>query len=811
MSILVERATNIVKSTFPGRCGKKKLLASTKIRTSCILLALSAASASAPALHAQTPRIIEEILVIAQKRQEPAQAVPLAVTAISGDMIRESGMLTMVQLTELHPSVSFDVAQNYQNASLKIRGIGTVGNARNFEGSVGVFIDGVYRPRSIMAISDINDISQLEVLRGPQGTLFGKNTVAGTLNLQSNRPSTDEFDADIEFRAGDYDSTYFAGMVNMPLSDSSALRLSGSVNQREAFFTSPDNGHDYNAIDRYNVKAQYQFTPSDDLEILLIADYSKSDSDCCWGSPFVVHGPTAPVIQTYAALNGLSFVPTPDAERKRSGSLNTLPGDETTDYGLNFQVNKRFSMGTLKSITAYRDWEITETNTDPDFGPADLLQFDEPAEIDFFSQEFNFSMDVGGSDLLLGAYYSREDFSSYRDVRTGANADDYLNFIISSGGGAQACLPPVLNIDCLFPVGIAALTPDGSVSIESYQQDSESWAVFGHTVTPLNENWSLIAGLRYSEEDKDGEVDNAFWYDSAIVRFALAGMGIPDDGTHRNGFDLIGAPFSPSFSAKTQDDELTGTVSLQYRPTANVNLYAGYHRGYKASGINLFREAIITDTTTYDPESADSFELGMKLSYLDGRARTNVAVFHTDFSDMQINFFEDLTFRTENTAESSTEGIEVENVFQLSYNLRVDFDLTYMDAKFDRIDTPFLEHLEGRETPRAPDLSGVLALNWERPVNNQLSIFARTMASYTGDHYVSPAVPNERKSDSYVITDASVGLRNDEDNWEVLLSCTNCTDETYRTILINSPFQPGSLNAYLGPPKQVGLTFRMGF
>jgi len=776
-----------------------------------VLLVLSVPSVVAQEEREEFEQVLEEVVVMAQKRSQSLQEVPLAVTAFSGKVIEDSGYLTLVGISELQPSVTFDVAQNYQNASLKIRGIGTVGNARNFEGSVGIFIDGVYRSRSAMVLSDIYDIERVEILRGPQSTLFGKNTVAGAIALFSNRPDPSGTFGNAELRYGNYDGIFLAGVLNTPIGDSGAFRLSGNFSKRDAFFTSPDNGDGYDAVDRYGLKTQFLFNPTDDLEILLIADYGKSDARCCWGSPIVVNGPTTPVVQTYSALNGLTFVLAPDAEHDRSNSLNTHPREKIIDYGLNFQITKDFSQGSLSSVTALRKWKNTQYDADPDWTGADFFQFGEPADITFFSQEFNYNTEVKNTDLLLGFYYSHEKFNSVRDVRSGSDADNYLNFVMSSGVGATACLPPVVALDCLFPVGIGALAPVGSFSVESFEEKATSWAVFAHAVTPLTDKWDLILGLRYSEDHKKGGFDALYWYDSAIVRAVLAGMGVEDDGTPRNGFDLIGAPYSPSFQDKTKDDEVTGTITLQYNLNDDVMFYGGYHRGYKASGINLFREAVITDTTTYAPETADSFELGLKMKYWSGRALTNIALFNTQFSDMQINFFEDLTFRTENTAESSTKGVEVENVFQFTDDLQMYLAMTFMDAKFDQIDTESLKYLEGRDTPRAPGFSGVLSLTWDRPITDRLNLFARGMASYMGDHFISPDIPNEQKADGYTLFDASIGLRSPGSNWELLAWCSNCGDETYRTMLINTPFQPGTINAYLGPARQYGLTLRMWF
>jgi len=758
-----------------------------------------------------SPRI-EEIIVVAQKRAESVQKVPVAVSVVSADMIHESGLLTIPDLTIVNPSVSFDTSQSFQRSSLKIRGIGTIGNSRTFEGAVGVFIDGVYRSRSGMVLTDLLDIDHLEILRGPQSALFGKNTVAGAIAATSARP--DSADSFAQLRIGNFGLNYLSGALNARVNDDLVFRFAGDWHQRDAFFTSPDNGDGFDNVDRYGLKAQMLWTPTDDLEVWLIVDYKDSDANCCWGSAMVEAGPTAALVDVYSSLNGLTFVAPPAGERDRSVSMNTHAGEKIRDAGFTATIEWDINDMKFRSITAFRNWEHNQIEADVDYVAADLLRLNEPAEIDSYSQEFNLIIPFGSndrSDLLLGFYYGHEEYESLQSVETGGDADNYLNALISAGFGAVACLPGVVEIDCLFPSGIGALVPDGEFARSAYTQDSDSLAAFAHATIGLSERFDLTAGLRYSIEEKSGGADNQFWYDSFIVRAVLEAAGLPDDGTPRNGFDLIGTFYSPSFTDKTRDEETTGLISLTFHLSDDVLIYGGYHRGFKAGGVNLFREGVVTDTTTYEPETADSFEFGFKSQYWDGRAISNIAVFHTEISDLQINFFTGLEFRTENTGEATTSGVEFENTFLLTENLRFDLSATFLDAKFGELNNEFLSYLDDRDTPRAPELAAVATLFYERPVGDTTYFFVRGMASYMGEHYVGADVPTEEKVSSYTIFDASIGLRRDDGRWEAMLWCSNCVDEDYRTIFFNTTFQPGSLNSYLNPPRQYGVTLSTHF
>jgi iron complex outermembrane recepter protein len=757
-------------------------------------------------------RVLEEIIVVAQKREENIQDIPISVTAMSALQIEQSGMQDIVKLTELDPSVYFDTAQSFQRSSLKIRGIGTIGNTRSFEGAVGVFVDGVYRPRSGMALADLLDIDRIEILRGPQGTLFGKNTVAGAIGLRSSRPDPSQATGRGELRLGNFDSRFFTGAFNLPVGDASAVRLAGTYNKRDGSFVSPDNGDTYDAVDRFGLKAQFLIEPSDSLEVLLIADHTESDANCCWGSAQVVNGPTAPLIELYSTLNGLTFPLAPDAERNRSQSLNTSPREKVLDSGITAAVRWDIGGATLKSVTSWREWEHSQINADADFVPADLFQLSEPAQIDTASQELTLTLPLRDTDsLLLGLYLGREEYRSSRSVQTGADADDYLNSLISADLGSVACTPPLTALDCAFPTGISALLDDGEFTTEDYFQDSDSLGIFAHGSFALAPSLRLVAGLRYSLEEKSGGVDNRFWYDSALVRAALESAGVPDDGTPRNGLDLIGTVYSPSFTSSVSDETVTGTLSLQYFQHDTLMYYGGYHRGFKAGGVNLFREGVVSNATSYLPEFADSLEAGVKTTYLDGRAQSNLSVFFTRFTDLQINFFTGLEFRTENTGSAETQGVELENHFQVSDELLIDFSLTYLDARFKKMDDPFLSYLVDRQMPRAPEWAGVLTATYTKPLTGRLDLFIRGMASYTGSHFVGTEVPSEEKVGSFVIVDTSIGITSLEQGWDLLVWCSNCGDQSYRTVYFNTTFQPGSFSAYLNQPRQYGVTLRARF
>ncbi|WP_085759295.1 TonB-dependent receptor domain-containing protein [Oceanicoccus sagamiensis] len=499
-------------------------------------------------------------------------------------------------------------------------------------------------------------------------------------------------------------------------------------------------------------------------------------------------------------------------EKKRRTSLNTSPNEEIEDSGIQLKAIWTEGDWTLSSTTALRQWENQQTDADTDYVPADLFRLFDHSDIDTLSQEFTLLWQPDDQlQLLTGLYLATEDYSGGRNLEGAGDADNFLISLLNPTFTPAPCLPPIETSGCVVPTGIGALLPNGSITQEKYQQDSDSYALYSHLSWDINTELQLVGGLRYSVEDKSGSVDIRYWYDSPISPLLTAIGGFPNDGTPRNGLDIIGVEYSPPFDKSIKDEEVTGSLALNYRLSDDIMAYTSYSRGFKAGGINLFREAVLTDTTHYDPEYADSYEIGLKSQYWQGRASSNIALFYTEFSDLQVNFFDGLNFRTENTGKARTQGVELENTLLFTEQWTMDFAVTYLEATFESLDNPQLDYLLDRDTPRAPDWASVLGINFNQQLSANLKIKARASLSYTGDHYVGADVVGEEKQDEYLISDLSISLQDQADSWAVTLWCKNCDNQDYRTIYFNSAFQEGSNNAYLNAPRQYGATFSMKF
>ena len=516
------------------------------------VLAAALCSSSVVSFAAQ----LEEIVVTAQKREQSMQDVPFSVAAVPGETLRNTGVTDLMNLQNISPSLMTpSTGSPGQGASFRLRGFGSPPFQLGIEPAVATFVDNVYRSRSGIAVNDLIDINRIEVLKGPQGTLFGKNTTAGVIHVITNRPNLEEVEGFIELEyETEYEQTRARGMFNAPVGDKSALRVSAMWGDGDGWLENPGPPDDANDLNRYNINAQWLFVPSDDLDIRLGAYYGDIDEICC----------------SSVVLDELDDAVTHD---------NTEAENESTDKLYSAEVNWNLSDAVkLTSITSYQDYEL-DTRVDGDFIEADFLDIVTSVEIEGWTQELRLSGSTDSLEWTVGAFYSDEDIDRERA------------FV----WGSMIGLTP-------FP-----LVPGVGV-IDITSQDNTSWSVFGQGTYALTERLAVTAGLRYNDEEKDGE-----------GTFLQPQPGPP-------------GVVNPFFDANVDEDEPSGMLSVQYNWTDEIMTYATYQHGYKAGGINLAREAAgpigEPGEPTFDKEKADNYEIGAKMDLFDARLRLNVALFH---------------------------------------------------------------------------------------------------------------------------------------------------------------------------------------
>lgn len=750
-----------------------------------------------PALAQEAPpeptadsAVLSEIVVTAQRRSENIQDVPVAVTVATAAGLAEARVEGLTNITAISPSIVSVTAFNpAQSTKIQIRGIGTTGDSRTFEGAVGVFIDGVYRTRAGQALQNFLDVDTMQILRGPQGTLFGKNTSAGAVLIASVEPDPTGFGGTYEGTVGNYERRLARGAINVPLSETAAFRLAGVWNREDGYITNPNTGEDYNEHRSQAVKAQLLWRPTDTLALRLIADYSKSDENCCYGNVDYFDGPTQPLIDLLTQANGFALPSSDfkDYEQVLTGQAKQL----VKDWGVVLKADWDLAAGTLHSVTAYREWQVDHQDSDPDFSGADIGDLTEWFKTRVFSQELTFNGKVGEStDYVLGAYFASEDIDSTRELFHGAQSQAYWDILL-----AQQGIPPGL-----------ADAAQGQVSNEIMDGGSKSYALFTHWDTKLDEAWSLVAGLRFTHEKKRGAFEYAYY--------------------RPNNFEvlrLLGVYPAPAYSETQSEDALSGTLGVQYRFNEDAMAYATYNRGFKSGGVNIDvsagggrtnNPAEVPGAVPLDPkfksEKIDGLEFGLKIDYLDGRARTNFAAFYSRLRDLQVAQFLGIQFAIFNAPKAEVYGAEIENTFSLAEGVTLDLAATWLPkAEFGDEIAAVNPVLAGRRFQNASKVSASAAIKMDRPVTDELNLVGRAQVQYMSRFFLDNL--STLSQGGFPMVNASLGLKSDRAGWTVEAFVQNLTDRRYVVQTLPTPLQIGDFNAFVGAPRTYGVTLRGRF
>jgi outer membrane receptor protein involved in Fe transport len=590
-----------------------------------------------------------DIVITAQGRRQILQDVPLAVTAVGGEAMQNSGASDIRQLNQLAPSLLVSSTGTEANGSARIRGIGTVGDNPGLESSVAVFIDGVYRSRSGIGLNELGEVERVEVLRGPQGTLFGRNASAGLIHVITRRPDLNEFGGYAELTYGNYDQIRAAGAVNVPFGQTFAGRLDAVYSTRDGFYrvVNPSGGTEgrVNDRDRIFVRGQLLFEPNESISFRLIADYTKREESCC-GAVYLDRATNPRIGNLNEPANPLLVggVPNPDGNNiinvlrdlgqplagfsnPYSRNIYVSPGrtyeGDTEDMGVSLEVNWDLGGANLTSITAYRDYESGQPG-DIDYSAVDILYRAPPGvvrEFQTFSQELrlNGSAFDGHFDWLVGGYFADEDLTVTDNLRFGNQYGRFATCRIVSGGGLAGLYSPA-SPGCLAarPAAFGAASPaiyagfdrldsinDRGSTLDVYSQNSRNWAFFTHNIVHITDRLDFTAGFRYTHERKRFNAvfgnDNTacpaqqaalgpFLANPALAAVAGGLIALSCQGNSTS--ELNGV----SINDRRSEHEWTGTGVLSYRPNNDVLLYASYSRGYKAGGFNLDRSALKSPT-----------------------------------------------------------------------------------------------------------------------------------------------------------------------------------------------------------------------
>ena len=732
------------------------------------------------------------MIVTATKREESIQDVPIAVSAYSGEDLVARGVQDLYGLMEVSPSIAVYSSNSTSNGgTLRIRGVGTTGNNPGLEAAVGTFIDGIYRSRAGLAFNDLSDIDRVEILRGPQGTLFGKNTVAGAVNIITRKPEF-ENTARVTLGIGNLDSREYGFIGNAVLSDDVlAGRLSYNYRERDGFYEVIGSDEAYDNRDRHNLRAQLLWTPNDRVEVRFIGDYTNKDESCC-PAAFWITGPTSPAV----AFLGGDITPY-EIDKTIKVGLNYEPYEDVDDWGLSMDV--LWEVGdsvNFRSITAYRDYEVAR-GQDIDFTSADILHPQDTDEtFENFSQEFQFFGENGDLSWLVGGYVYTEDLETTEFVGFSHDGGNFLGLLF----GAPSIAP-------LFMGDPAGRGVPGQGYDALFFSDTVGWSLFTHNTWHASEKFDVTAGLRYSSEEKDGGM---------IINGAPFGEAIDDPFC---AIIPIGALCdNASYNNKNKESRVTGTLKLVLRLADDVNAYAGYSRGYKAGGYNLDQEALgfrdadgnFIDESRFDPETSDSFEIGLKGRFLDQRLTINGALFHTTFDDFQLNTFTGLGFTVGNVKKVVASGVELESFVTLGNGVFITAGATYTDARYDDELLPANAHLEDKRLTQSPLWQASASFFVDREIpNTGMRWLLNVNWSHVGEVNTGSDLDHPQKvREAFSLFNAQVGIKTADDRYEAIVWGRNLGDRRLNTLVFDSVFQGGSWHTFGNEPRTYGLTLK---
>jgi outer membrane receptor protein involved in Fe transport len=780
------------------------------------------------ALPASAQIVIEEIVVTSQKREQSLQEVPIAVSAFDAETLRRSGLKDIRDLQQLSPSLVLTSTQSESaGTTARLRGVGTTGDNLGLESSVAVFVDGVYRNRNSVALTDLGNLERIEVLRGPQGTLFGKNASAGLIHVITKEPDVDEFSGYVSGSYGDYEEIRIGGGVTGPIVEGRAgFSLDASWTERDGIIdnvsTKPGVENEYNDRDRYLIRGQLSSQIGEALDLRLIADYASRDETCC-AAVTIIDGPTAAIINGPNPFTGgvpLGTVITPADPFARNTTANPPPSggyiSEVDDYGVSLEINWDVGPGTLTSISSYRNWE-SERSMDLDYTDAEILYRVAGGygnDFETLTQELRYTWEASNIDFMLGFYYVDEELDVLDGIRVGSAYEAYVNTTLFVLG--EPLLPPGSFVD-----GRGALT-------DAFLQETDSYAFFTHNTWHATDRLNITVGLRYTDEEKDVTA-NLVADNPACLAVATGQLMLGPTGTALTCLPLIsplvdnalnpvlmGAPYK----GDRGDSEWTGTLVVDYALTEDWLGYLSYSRGYKAGGFNLDRAGFSnpnpiagtlpsTADLEFEPETVDSYEIGAKGALWDDRVQLNVAAFWSTFDDFQLNTFTGTNFVVTNLEEVESKGVEIEGQAYLTEGLRLTTGVSYTDAQYDEgISDPVLA---GRRLTNAPYWIVTAAADYERPISANLLGFVHLDYRFTGDHNTGSDLDKEKVQPSYAVFNGSVGLAAQDERWELEVWAKNLFDRDYRQVAFDAPLQAGSFNAFLGDPRTWGIRGRFNF
>ena len=777
----------------------------------------------------------DEIIVTATKRAESIQDVPISISAYGAEFIEDSGVEDIHDIALYSPNFTIGSSSQISNNRIGIRGVASVGNA-GIEPSVGVFVDGIYYPRPASVIGNLVDIEVFEVLRGPQGTLFGRNTPMGALNIRTRDPDFDKMSGMYTAGFGSHNLYHFGGAVNVPLSDSAALRFAGKYSDRDGYGTNLLNGENFGARDDLNFRSRLLWKPTDNLSVRLTADYSTINSE---GATIeYLNSASSPVLlETLAGLinldpglagiDGTQLQTTDPVDHDIYQDHRDNLDDE--QYGFAGEITYTFDSGhELKSITGVRNWKAQYFESAIRL-PVKLFPRKTDYDNNTFSQEFQLLSPTGGQfDYVLGAFYYDESYTISQDFDLGSEFCNPVVFGVLfqqavTGTGSFAGIGPLppaqAQAAALGQANTCDALPQIDASDSDFAQELSSYALFGQGTYHLSDRVSITFGGRYTSDDKTADFTN-------VVRNPfVTGLEVRDNENHA---DLRNDEFGFDKS------KFTYFANVRYNLAEAVMLFLTTSSGHKSGGFNTDGTfpSLTRMQRIFGPEDATSYELGIKSKIFDGTMLFNATAYRMDIKGFQDRAFDGVSFITRNVGELRQQGFEVDMNWNPIDQIGIIGALSYLDSEF--IDyqnaSPLpggpVQNLSGRRAHFSPEWQYSLVGDWHDTFSlaDSAEYFLRGEMQHIGEQNVGGNTNQNPQSiqDPYTLFNARIGLRDDDNRWQITLWGKNLSGKGYCTVIFDQPFgtQLGGLNvaantlpqrcAVGGSPKTYGVevTFR---
>jgi len=744
---------------------------------------------------------LEEITVTARKREENLQSTPIAVSAFTEKELEYRQITSTDSLSDITPNLTFDSAAPSSGSSsaaqIFIRGIGQTDFTAVTDPGVGLYIDGVYMARSVGNVLDFLDVERIEILRGPQGTLFGRNTIGGAISIHSKRPH-EEKTASIKVEVGDDDMRNVTFKANMPITDTLFSNVAIASKKRDGYVTRNFDGIDLGDDDSLAFRGSLLWDASEDVQVFLSADATKIREN---GAPGVSGGVNH--LAPFAFLGNIDLasctaVPNPPAAAAAAGapgcagpqsfigeyrSDGTFPVKSDLDvWGISgevsWSVTDEFS---IKYITAYREADM-HSSRDGDHTPANIF-----ATMDFFEQEqISHELQFAGSlndnvNWLLGFYYFQEEGFNENPVTLPVGA-------IRSGG--------------IF--------------------DNESEAVFFQSTIDITDQLALTLGIRNTKDTKNFKPDQIAFGDATSTGFFQTIPAVLPPGVYLAPASSGNPPFNPGDRLATfanfeeEFDDTNAMINLSYQWTDDLMVYATYSEGFKSGGFDQRFTAFTAVPTSFQPETVDSYEVGMKGDFFDSTLRLNLALFHTDYNDLQIIIRESFNPITFNGGKAEIDGFELELTWVPTDNWFITAATGYVDADYVELSSRVLNNntpvLPGNSLSNTPMWSASLGIAYSTEIGDWATVTPRLDWSFHDEQYNDAVNEPLLFQDDYYLLNAAVSMETLDGKWEAVLAVKNIEDETY-LVTGNSAF--GTSAAYTeqvyNRPREWSLSVQYNF